>query len=603
MCGIAGIILKRGRPEADCLERAAAALGHRGPDDSGVYLRGSVGLAHTRLSIIDLAGGHQPIVDPQGRYALIANGEIYNFVELRQALAEDGCRFATGSDSETILHVYDRLGAAGFARLHGMFACALHDTRDGSLILGRDRLGIKPLYYARLPDRLAFASELKALLPLLPSMPALCPEAVARFLAVGFASGEQTVLSGVQRLEPGTVLSVDADLGLRTLRYWSAADIRPRRCSMDEAQEELGPLFDRVLTEHMRSDVPYGLFLSGGADSGILLAHLTRLGRAPIQTYSVGQPTGDGSDELCDAHRIARHFGSRHTQLHLTREQLLRTLPLAVWAADDLLFDPACLPTALLAQRAAQDLKVVFTGEGGDEVFGGYGRYRRAWVRRLVLNRGLFGARYRRTDHWRPGESGSGLAASLAAAMKTFDRPFADAWREPPRRWGYLRRAQYTDLRTELADDLLVKADRMLMAFGLEGRVPYLDHRIVEFGLSLPDRLKVQGRVGKILLRRWAMPDLPSGYLERKKRGFGVAIGPALQGAFLDRLAARLKASPLIREWLREETVAALVARQHASRDATRELLCLLQMALWHRMLIERPGERPGPDEDPLDWT
>ncbi|CRI67234.1 putative Asparagine synthase (glutamine-hydrolyzing) [Thiocapsa sp. KS1] len=473
MCGIAGMILRRGSPDIAALSLAATRLGHRGPDDSGVYRVDSVGLAHTRLSIIDLGGGHQPILDTDGHYALVANGEIYNFVELRAELEADGCRFRTHSDSETILHVYDRFGVAGLERLNGMFAFALYSTRDRTLILGRDRLGIKPLYYAVLPDRVAFASEIKGLLPLLPRVPEISPEALARFFEIGFNSGEETILQGIRKLEPGTALVIDASLEPRQITYWSALDIQRREMSMEEACEELDPLFDQVLREHMRSDVPYGLFLSGGLDSGILMARLSRWGNAPLRTFSVGYAGTDAGDELADARRVAERFGSDHTELRLDMLNVFRALPLCVRAADDLMYDPACLPTALMAQAAARELKVVFTGEGGDEVFAGYGRYRRSPVQQLMKQ--ILHPRtgnYRRGSRWPESLRRSGFGDALEAGRKRLYAPVESAWAETPHGWGFLRRAQYTDLRTELADNLLVKVDRILMAFGLEGRVP-----------------------------------------------------------------------------------------------------------------------------------
>lgn len=604
MCGIAGMILRHGSPDIAALSLAATRLGHRGPDDSGVHRVDSVGLAHTRLSIIDLGGGHQPILDTDGHYALVANGEIYNFVELRAELEAEGCRFRTHSDSETILHVYDRFGVAGLARLNGMFAFALYSKRDRTLILGRDRLGIKPLFYAVLPDRVAFASELKGLLPLLPWVPEISPEALARFFEIGFNSGAETIFQGIRKLEPGTAMVIDASLEPRQITYWSALDIQPREISLEEACEELDPLFDQVLREHMRSDVPYGLFLSGGLDSGILMARLSRWGNAPLRTFSVGYTGTDAGNELADARRVAERFGSDHTELRLDMLDVFRALPLCVRAADDLMYDPACLPTALMAQAAAHELKVVFTGEGGDEVFAGYGRYRRSPVQQLVKQ--VLHPRtgnYRRGSRWPESLRRSGFGNALEAGRKRLYGPVESAWAETPRGWGFLRRAQYTDLRTELADNLLVKVDRTLMAFGLEGRVPYLDHRIVELGLSLPDRLKVQGRVGKRILRHWAEPLLPQGQSEGKKRGFGVPIGEVLRGDLLERLGVKLAASPLIREWLRPELVPALVALQRRTgTGATGPLLQLMQLALWGRFMLDDPWACPSAEEDPLDW-
>ncbi|NIR59511.1 MAG: asparagine synthase (glutamine-hydrolyzing), partial [Gammaproteobacteria bacterium] len=385
MCGIAGILQRRGTVELGALERMAEGLRHRGPDDRGIERIDAVGLAHTRLSIIDLAGGHQPLMTPERDLSLVANGEIYNYVELREALErEHGVRFATGSDSETILHAYAVHGLAALEHLHGMFAFALYDRRRGRLILARDRLGIKPLYYAVAGDRLAFASEIKALLPALPRSPALAPGAVMQFLQSQFSAGADTALEGVHRVLPGEAIVVDSELNLEHHRYWSPLDVQPSPMSEAQATEAFDGLFDRVMREHVRSDVPYGAFLSGGVDSGTLVGCLTRFQEGPVRTFSVGYAGADERGELAEAERIARRFGTRHRPLRLDRERIFRRIPHMIWSADELMRDYACLPTALLAEAAGRELKVVFTGEGGDEMFAGYGRYRPARATALL---------------------------------------------------------------------------------------------------------------------------------------------------------------------------------------------------------------------------
>lgn len=602
MCGIAGCIIKQGVPEDSALEQAARQLEHRGPDDRGVHIAGPVGLAHTRLSIIDLAGGHQPICSRDGRYALVANGEVYNHVELRAALRELGCLFQTESDSETILHAWDRHALDGIRQLHGMFAFALHDMASGELILGRDRLGIKPLFYAVLPDRIVFGSEIKALLPLMPARPAICPEALLQFLQNQFSSGRDTVFAGIHRLLPGECLRVDHALNTSLCRYWSALDIRPRAIGEAEALEELESLMQQVTREHMRSDVPFGLFLSGGVDSAILLALLSEHMQGGLRTYSAGFAGAHMQDELGPATRIAAHFESRHSELRLGREQILGRLVHSTWASDDLMRDYASLPTSLLAEHATQDLKVVFSGEGGDESFAGYRRYRTSLEARLkaLLHPGSGGFRTR--GHWRGRRAQRVFGAGLRGVAGARRGPFIAAWQAAPKDWSHLQKAQYTDLTTALPDNLLVKADRMLMSFGLEGRVPFVDHRLVEFGLSLPDHLKLRGGQGKWLLKRWAERRLPKAHLYGPKRGFHVPIGEWLQGALLEGLRQKLPSNPAIREWFNREAVRQLIEAHAGHGGAAREIWCLLQFAIWHRLFVEQPGRRPGTDEDPLDW-
>jgi asparagine synthase (glutamine-hydrolysing) len=604
MCGIAGIVLREGPAPEDVLRRMAAALAHRGPDDVGVHVAGPVGLAQTRLSIIDLERGHQPMVEDG--LVLAANGEIYNFVELRPRLEARGRRFATRSDSETILHAYALDGLDALGSLHGMFAFALYDGRRRELVLARDRLGIKPLYYARLPDRLLFASEVKALLAVWPGTPELDPSALAQSLQNQFNSGEASLIRDIHRLPPGAALVVDAELKVRKHRYWSLLDVRPRALDFEGAAEEFEPLFRQVMVEHLRSDVPYGLFLSSGVDSGVLLAMISELTGRSVRTFSVGFPGSAGepggvTGELPAAAAIARRFGAEHTEIVLDGEALLRRLPHTVWSTDDLLFDYACLPTSFLAERAARDVKVVLTGEGGDEAFAGYSRYRRTRLQRWAQNLVAPGSGgFRTRGRWRRGWVRQVFGAELKAASAAWRSPFIAAWQTTPRVWSDITRRQYTDVVTYLADDLLVKADRVLMGFSLEGRVPYLDHRVVEFAFALPDALKVRHRQGKIFLKRWAERRLPSEHLWRRKRGFYVPVSRWLQGRLLDELAARLPEDPAIQRWFRPAGVRAMLRAHQGGANATREIWELMQLAIWHRIFVE--GHVPGRDEDPLEW-
>ena len=606
MCGLAGILMGGGRrPDPDLLRALAARLGHRGPDDRGVHCAGAAGLAQTRLSIIGLATGHQPMVSADGQLALAANGEVYNYLELNADLRRAGCRFETDSDSETILHAYAVHGLECLHRLRGMYAFALSDARTGRLILARDRLGIKPLFYARLPNGIAFASELKALLPLLPGRPELDPAALRRFLQHQFAGGEETVVSGIRRVLPGEALILTADLRIERHRYWSALDVLPRTIGPDAAREELDGLMHAAMHEHLRADVPFGLFLSGGVDSAVLAALLHAHGAGRIRSFSVGYRGTAMAHELDEAARVAAHFGLDHQPLELTLAAVFARIPHGVWAADELMRDYASLPTAILAQAATRaGLKVVFSGEGGDEVFAGYRRYHpRPLERWFKTLRHPGSGGFRTRGQWAGRWTRRLMGARLRAAAPTERAPFKAAWAATPPAWSAMQRRQYADLVTALPDNLLVKTDRMLMAFGVEGRVPFLDHRVVEFGLALPDRLKVRGHRGKWLLRQWAAPLLPPGHLERPKRGFHVPVGDWLTGDLARRLGERLAANPGIREWFEPAAIPALVAARQAGRGGARELFGLMQFAIWHRLFVESPGAIPTPEEDPLEWV
>lgn len=605
MCGIAGFILRDGaRPDPAELERMGALLAHRGPDDRGIHIAGPVGLAQTRLSIIGLATGHQPLVSEDGRLALVANGEVYNYVELNAELRALGRRFRTESDSETILQAYAARGLSFLDDLRGMYAFALHDAAAGRLVLGRDRLGIKPLFYVRLPDRIAFASEIKALLPLLTQGPEVDPCALRQFLQNQFATGEETILSGIRRVLPGEALIIDRELRVRSHRYWCARDVAPRAWGEEEAQAELDRLMGQVMREHMRSDVPFGLFLSGGTDSAILAERLAALGAGPIKTFSVGYAGATRVDELDEATRIAAQLGLDHRALRLSLPQVFGRIPHTIWAGDELMRDYASLPTSILAETAGAELKVVFSGEGGDEVFAGYRRYRPGLAERWFKSlRHPGSGGFRTRGQWAPRWSRRLFGAALRAVAAPDWGPFAAGWRATPAGWSDLQRRQYVDLVTALPDNLLVKTDRMLMAFGLEGRVPFLDHRLVELGLSLPDHLKVRGRQGKWLLKRWAAPRLPAGHLERPKQGFHVPVGDWLRGDLAVHLGQALMRNRGIRDWFRVERIPELVRARQAGRGGGRELFGLMQFAIWHRLFIERPGLKPAPDEDPLEWV
>lgn len=599
MCGIAGSYLWRGAIDRGRIEAAAAALSHRGPDGQGVFLDGPVGLAHTRLAIIDLAHGDQPLYSADGKLCLVANGEIYNYIELRAELAARGHRFATRSDCEPILNLYGEVGTDFLSRLEGMYALALYDRTREELILARDRLGIKPLFLQIGPDGAHFASELKALYCLSGVRPAVDPAGLVQYLQNGFSARRITPVQGIERLLPGEAIRIGRQGVVQRWRYWTPASAIPQPLHFEEAVEQFDGLMHEVMARHLRSDVPFGLFLSGGIDSACLLALMRRQVEGPLRTYSVGFPDSSVHNELAAAQAMAQRFGTEHTVLELDGAALLNSLPHAVWAADELMGDYANLPVALMARRAAQDLKVVLSGEGGDEVFAGYAKYRvppvKRWLKNLVLP-GSGGFRTSKTFKREQRLYGPALHAAAAA----WRAPFIDAWGETPAAWPPLARMQAVDIATWLPDDLLVKADRMLMAWGLEGRVPFLDHRVVEFGLALPPALKIEGKTGKVFLRRWAERYLPKDRLWGRKRGFTVPVRDWLRGERLDRLERAFERHAAIRDWFQLQGVRDLFARQRARGDQAVPLWRLWQFAIWHDLFITGDGAAPATQSDPL---
>jgi asparagine synthase (glutamine-hydrolysing) len=605
MCGIAGVFLKERTPERAVLVDALSALRHRGPDDSGLHLSQQIGLAFTRLSIIDLDHGQQPLYNHDQSLCLIGNGEIYNYIELREQLVGKGYQFATQSDFEPLLYAYQEYGLNFLDSLEGMFAFALYDRSRNRLLLVRDRLGIKPLFISQTADGLYFGSELKALFALQKQRPSVNPVGLAQYLQSGFAATDATLCNEVERLLPGEAMLIESDGRSRRWRYWSPQTIQPVAMGFEEAAEQFTALMADVMRKHLRSDVPFGLFLSGGIDSSTLLALTKIAGAEPLRSYSIGFPGSDVFNELSDAQRIARHFGVEHVMLELDEQAIFERLPQMVWAADELIDDYAGLALSYLAERAAVDVKLVFAGDGGDEAFAGYGRYRRFYLQRLLKSLCWPGSGgFRTKPGFKPDEAKTLFNPRLLQANAAWRQPFIASWQAAPATWSDLQRMQTVDIDTVLPDRYLVKTDRMTMAWGLEARVPLLDHRVIEFGLALPDRLKIQGRQGKVFLRQWAKRWLPADHLQLRKRGLSVPVDQWPSGTRLPRLERALLGNAGIQEWFVPAGVQHLIAEQgrQPSSKTRSKLLRLLQFALWHRLFIEGDGIEPAKRLDPLDF-
>ena len=608
MCGIAGIIADAHFDCLPTLRPMAKSLQHRGPDDTQFFQSEGVGFVHTRLSIVDIEGGAQPFHSADGRYVLIANGEIYNHVELREDLLRRGCQFASLSDCETALQAFFLEGIDCVHKLRGMFAIAIYDTRQRSLWLVRDRVGIKPLYFAtapslRAPLRFAFASEIKTLLPLLRNEVRFEPNALRQALEHNYSSGRNCAVAGIQRVLPGEYMHIDS-AGERSVRYWSLTKSNLDITTLDEAVEELDFKFNAVVKEHLRSDVPIAAFLSGGLDSSTMLTTMFRHTVEPIETFTLGFDVQGGElpseAETTIAAETAGRLGVGHHISRISEQDMLQTLPLSVWAGDELMFDHASLPTLALARAAAATHKVVFTGEGGDEVFAGYGRYRvrhlqqiartlRALSRRaLPLGWSTTAPRIFTSEFTRSSEDAPDLAVRLEQGGDRDED---------------LRQAQIRDIENWLPNDLLVKADRMLMAYGVEGRVPYLDHRLVEFGVSLPARFKIEGRRGKVLQRAWASQRLGLEHLAHlRKQGFTTPARQWLQSESLRWLPKALAKNKAIQSICKKDAIEQLFCDLGRRRHVQRLLWALTSFALWQQIFIERNGERPQSGQSLQDW-
>jgi asparagine synthase (glutamine-hydrolysing) len=625
MCGIAGLFhyAEPALVGRETVARMVAPLRHRGPDDQGVHLAGTIGLGHARLSIIDVAGGHQPIFSEDRTVAVVCNGEIYNHRELRRGLEERGHRFATRSDTEVIVHLWEELGPGCVERLAGMFALAVTDFRRRTLLLARDRAGKKPLFLADDGRRLGFASELKSLLAAGLAGPEIDPEALDLYLAYGYVPAPWTIFRGATKLPAGHLATVD-ERGVRVERYWDVPteetqDAGP--AADGRLADELERLLATAVRDRLESDVPLGAFLSGGLDSGTIVSLMSEAAASPVRTHTVGF-ADRATDEREDAAAVARALGADHVETEV-RPDLADVLPRIAWHLDEPFADPSSVPTWYVSRETRRRVTVALSGDGGDELFAGYGEkygmhLMEERLRRFLpkpLRHGLFpsfGRLWPRSPRLPRALRLGGLFRNLAVEAPRsydFDRrlipphleerllggrrrldPFvaiephlARAPREP------LARALYLDLKTWLADDGLVKVDRMSMAHSLEVRCPLLDHRIIEFAARLPARLKLAstaaGTATKVLLRRVAARRLPADILARPKRGFAPPVSRWLREDLRDLSRDLLLAPDAFGRDLFERREVARLLDDHASRrlEAGWALWTLLMLEVWGR--------------------
>jgi asparagine synthase (glutamine-hydrolysing) len=620
MCGICGIASTREPVRADRLLRMSATLVHRGPDSDGMLVDGLVGLAARRLSIIDLETGDQPIANEDGSVVVVQNGEIYNYRALRQELEQRGHRFRTHGDTEVLVHAYEEWDERFAERLRGMFAVAIWDAPRRRLLLARDRFGIKPLYYREDGDELLFASELRAL-----PRGEVDLDALEAFLAFNAVPGPLTIFAGTRKLPPGHVL-VHAGGSTRLERFARPAPA-PASAVRGESEDELAAeLRDRLrdsVRAHLVSDVPVGVLLSGGIDSAVLAALAAEESGEPLRTFSIGFEEGS-FDERADARRVAERYGTQHRELVLRPDAAL-LLPALAAAFDEPFADSSALPTYLVSQLAAQDVKVALSGEGGDELFGGYYTYQadllaerigrvarlaRPLVERLPVSTARVSFDYKAkrfvaAAHLPPLERHHGWKEIFARDVRAELTGRRHAW-DPVdllrERFAetegaeLLARLQDVDARVYLVDDLLVKTDRASMAHSLEARVPFLDAEVSSFAGALPTRLKVRGRRKKVLLRRAAEPLLPAEIVRGRKRGFSIPAAAWLRGELEPFARETLSPSTVRRQgYFRPEAVARLLDDHVAGRaDLSRQLWGLLAFTLWHERHVERAPGPPG---------
>jgi asparagine synthase (glutamine-hydrolysing) len=618
MCGICGIATSAGAPDRERLQAMVDSLGHRGPDSSGVVVDGPVGLAARRLSIIDLATGDQPIANEDATVHVVQNGEIYNFRELRVELEAAGHRFRTNADTEVLVHLYEERGQRFVDRLRGMFAIAVWDTRRRQLVLARDRFGIKPLYYRVDGAELSFASELRAL-----PRGEIDLDALECFLAFNSIPAPFSIFREARKLPPGHILVWTGDEPKleRFARPAPAPAATVRREDEETLAEALRACLRDSVRAHLVSDVPVGLLLSGGVDSGALAALVAEQTSEPVRTFTIGFEE-ESFDEVADARLVAERYGTHHRELVLQPDAAL-LLPALADAFDEPFADSSALPTYLVSELAAQDVKVALSGEGGDELFGGYytyvadllaervgglARFARPLVdwlpssnRKASLDYRL--KRFTRFAHLPPLERHHGwkeiFSADARAALTVHDSSYnpVDLYRArfaETKGATLLARLQDVDLGLYLVDDLLVKTDRASMAHSLEARVPYLDTKVADFALSLPDELKVRGFSKKVLLRKAVTPLLPRSVVHGRKRGFSIPAAVWLRGDLEPFARDTLAATVLERQgFFRPKAVDRLIDRHvSGSEDLSRQLWGLLAFTLWYERHVERD---PGP--------
>ena len=634
MCGIAGILLFSEEKHADpaALRGMCRAIKHRGPDDEGFHFDGQLGFGMRRLSIIDLPTGHQPISNEDQTVWIVFNGEIYNHLELRQELEARGHRYATHSDTETIVHLYEEYGPECVRQLRGMFAFAIWDRRKKSLLLARDRFGIKPLYYRLANEYLIFGSEIKALLEYPGVVREFNLSGLPEYLAFGYLSGEDTFYHGIKKLMPGYTLEIGQSGEAKISRYWDVSTA-PHADSSSQDQtscvRSYRDLLEQSVRNHLMSDVPLGVFLSGGLDSSAVAALTTRIRKGSVETFSVGYQESTYS-ELTRAHLVAKHIGSNHHEIKVSRDQFFGVLPKLIWHEDEPISWPSSVALYFLAELARTSVKVVLTGEGSDETLAGYTRYPftlknvqadrlyralvpallRRKLREKTADSGLIGATMRRKlshtflaldgKDWRSfyfdnffsafsEQEGAALLTDLAKTAQANGTPYDHVMEFWNRSAGDMfQRLLYTDIKTYLVE-LLMKQDNMSMAASIESRVPFLDHMLAEFAINVPAKYQLKGLSGKHILKS-AMEDiLPHEIIHQPKQGFPTPWTIWIQGPQLDSIENLLLEKRSLQRGLFERNAIEWLFRDHRSRhrDNQDRIWRLLNLELWHRICLE----------------
>ncbi len=590
MCGIFGYWDRRQQVLADeALRGMAQALVHRGPDDEGIHHRPARGVAigNRRLSIIDLGGGHQPFVSDDGQIAVVQNGEIFNHVELAAELRTQSVRLDTHSDTEVILRLYEREGIACLSRLNGMFAIAIDDAREDALYLARDRIGVKPLYVHDDGQRMVFGSELKALWPALDRKPGMDLEAIHHYLTFNYIPAPWTTFEGVRHVMPGTWQRYTRGGGVQTQRWWNLAHQCEQDQTFDAWAEEFMALLDDATRIRLRADVPFGAFLSGGVDSSTIVGLMARHVKEPVKTFCIGFED-PRYDESSFAAQAAQRFGCAHTS-EVAELNMLSRWPTVLHHLDQPHGDASFMPTLRVSELAAKHVKVVLTGDGGDELFAGYDKYAQFFARpdAFTLPPDAFERAYFDSiSLFSPAGKAALYRPAVRAQLADIDsfRAAAAPWFEEARHFDRINQALYLDMQLLLSGNNLVKPDRMGMAVSIEARTPFLDWRMMEFAFRSRGATKLSAQGDKKhWFKRAAVPLIGEDLAYRKKQMFTVPIGDWFKGELHGWLRQTLGASDVIAQLFEPAVVNRLLdSHRDGTGNFTRELRALAALALWH---------------------
>ena len=620
MCGICGILnLDTAHSVArDKIITMNDCMIHRGPDASGIHIDNNLGLGHRRLKIIDLEGGVQPMYSNDKSIVVVFNGEIYNFKEIRSQLTKKGYVFNTKSDTEVIIHAYLEYGEKCVEHFRGMFGIALYDKRINKLFLIRDRLGIKPIYYYLDKEQLIFSSEIKPILSSLKNKPSANTAALDFYMSVGYVPGEDTLFENIKKLKPGHILSFQ-NKKISINEYWELENTPETQISFPEALNEFERIAMDSINLRLRSDVPLGAFLSGGLDSSVIVALMNKVSSNQVKTFSVGYKNEPESNELGYAKIVANKFNTEHHEFILDPLDFFNSLDLLLEHTEEPIVESAAVALYQLSKLAKEHVTVILSGEGGDEILAGYPLHQLTpkvnkvhtlakLLPQLIKGKVVSNISSEKIlKYWdwinlpvemRYQSISNDVTSSIKSNMYTSDyylnqstktnEYYAELF-EKMSNGSDLRKMTYSDIKSWLPDDLLVKADKMTMAASLELRVPFLDHKLVEYCTALPDKYKLNGKQGKFLLKKFAEKYLPHEIIYRKKKGFPVPIAAWFRGELYDKTRdILLDQKSLARGYFKPEYIeATLTQHKNGNQDLSRRIFSLLNLELWHQKYID----------------